>query len=175
MLETVKRLLTPATAPMSASAPNPMLNRVGTPLPLETVPTKSTRNPARKLWAVTDRRGVVVATSPMPTVQETAATHAAVFLEWLGEQEGLTGQPVLYDLVGRLYVEAFCPALDFQPFPWRAVAKALDALPAVRRYVQHVDTERGRTKKHVYVLPDARAAVVEFRRGHASGLSCVTA
>jgi hypothetical protein len=160
----------PATAPVSA--PSPMLDLVSeaisVPVDTETVhtmrTTKRIRKPAKKLWAVTDRRGVVVGASTKPVLQETAQTHAAAFLEWLAEQQGFTSGPVLYDLVGRLYLETFCPALGLKPFPWRAVAKALDALPGVLRYAQHIDTddEHRRVKKHVYRLPDARAAVVDF-------------
>jgi hypothetical protein len=150
---------------MSAPAPalNPMTAEPPAPSPRATVHKPRTRKPARKLYAVIDRRGVVVATSTKPVAQETAEAHASALLEWLSEQSGFAGRAVLYEVVSQLYVEAFCPTLGLKPLPWRVVAKELDALPGVERYKQHIEVDgRRRVKRLIYQLPGARADVVEI-------------
>jgi hypothetical protein len=141
----------PAAAPATAAAHSPR----------RTVTLKRSKKPA-KLWPIADRRGVIVATSKRPVVQETAATHAAAFMRWLQEQEDYAGRTVLYEVVGQLYAGVFCPTHRLKPIPWRTVAKEFDAMPGVGRREQYIDTgdTRRRVKKHVYVLPCA--AVVEI-------------
>jgi hypothetical protein len=67
--------------------------------PLATVAPKRARKPPRKpakgLFPVANRHGIIVATSGKPVAEENPATHAVGLLRWLQAQEGFAGQAVL--------------------------------------------------------------------------------
>jgi hypothetical protein len=127
--------------------------------PAKRLRSKGARKRSKKLFAVVDRRGVVVGSSRKPVLHETPELHAKALLTWIGDQIGFTGRPVLYEFVGNLYAEDFCPSVGLKPFPWRTVAAALDKLPGVKRTKKHADRDDGRdrVKRDVYFLPDVRA------------------
>jgi len=109
--------------------------------------------PARKLFPVRDRAGIIVALSTRPPRRdESAADHARHLLKWVVEQYGVAGQPVLAEVLQHAYA-IYCKQQRLAPFAWRTVAGHLKQLTGIRKHYRWIGERRNRSRRRVYLMP----------------------